>query len=187
MPRMRDSRKHPALGASSSGLSLKRAQELEEDNTARIAGWETFTAMQKRFLLAYPYFNSIQETCDYLRCSRTWVWEQKTGNPLFSTAMEQRQMILPALARESAMHLLGKSILALDDLITSNAGGIYPHYPTTMKAIEHLHRIARLAGDEAPAGSTFIKTDQIQMFDYGQKETVVEGTVHSEAGGPRDE
>jgi hypothetical protein len=183
---MRDTKKHPALSGSVTALSTKRAEELDEQNTARIEGWGTFTANQKRFLLAYPYFNSIQDTCDYLRISRTWVYEQKKENSYFTLAMEERQMILPALARESALHLLGKSILALDDLITSNAGGVYPHYPTTMKAIEHLHRIARLAGDEAPAGSTFIRTDQIQMFDYGQtdraggKETVVEGTVHSD-------
>jgi hypothetical protein len=163
MARTKDASKHPALVQRVRTEEVLAAQ-LDEDNIASIDDWDSFESNEKRFLLAYPYFRSQAETCQYIGVGKHWADKHKA--PAFKAAMNVRLRVLSAIARPFMMDLIGKSMIALDDIITRDKDGRYGFNDhVTMKAIEHIHKATRLVTDDLPANTTLIRADKIEMFD----------------------
>lgn len=99
--------RHPAVGLA----------RMEEMATASLPGWETFTPLQRRFLLLAGYMETEAEVLREmgLKANRVEVWKHKF--PLFREAVKRRKEQAVLVVQRYGEHLLAQAMEKLELMV----------------------------------------------------------------------
>ena len=101
-----------------SGIDVKA---VERRQLQALRGWRTFDEYEKRFLAVLAWAGNKSKASAVIGKSKSWVTERTQTNHLFEEAIEQRLWHPVWLAQQLGQDLLGKSLLALEDVLDNGS------------------------------------------------------------------
>jgi len=79
--------KHPALAVQD---FTQRIDAMDQVDLESLAGWDSFTPDQKRFLAVYPWFGQKKTAAEYIGHNKQWVDRNQRRDKSFHLAVESR-------------------------------------------------------------------------------------------------
>jgi len=166
LPRRSNNLKHPAITA----RTLRNATDQDDAELESLPGWDTFSPDQKRFLTILPYYATKSAAAQSIGFDSRWWSNGASYNRAFKEAAELREDTRVRILRSSAIDMLGKTALRLDEMLD-------PGVPKSvqMDAIKHVHNIVGIIkpkdnGDSDLRRATLINTKNLQMFEGSKTE-----------------
>ncbi len=106
--------RHPALAVRD---FTRRIETMDQVDLESLAGWDSFTPDQKRFLAVYPWFGQKKTAAEYIGHNKQWVDRNQRRDKTFHSAVENRLHSPERIARHYGADLLGKAMLRLDEML----------------------------------------------------------------------
>jgi hypothetical protein len=97
-----------------SGINVKA---VEQRQLQALEGWRTFDEDEKRFLAVLAWAGNKSKASAVIGKSKSWATRRIQSNHLFEEAVEQRLWHPVWIAQQMGQDLLGKSLLALEDVL----------------------------------------------------------------------
>ena len=97
-----------------SGVNVKA---VEQRQLQALEGWRTFDEDEKRFLAVLAWAGNKAKASAVIGKSKSWATRRIQSNHLFEEAVEQRLWHPVWIAQQMGQDLLGKSLLALEDVL----------------------------------------------------------------------
>ena len=101
-----------------SGVNVKAVGQRQ---LQALEGWRTFDEDEKRFLAVLAWAGNKSKASAVIGKSKSWATRRIQSNHLFEEAVEQRLWHPVWIAQQMGQDLLGKSLLALEDVLDNGS------------------------------------------------------------------
>ena len=95
--------RHPALAVQD---FTQRIEAMDQRDLESLAGWDSFTPDQKRFLAVYPWFGQKKTASEYIGHNKQWVDRNQRRDTAFREAVDSRLHSPERIARHYGADLL---------------------------------------------------------------------------------